>query len=430
MQVWKEEFRQLCEMMFTAKNDGWLRSMQDPFREKILETGTPDLNMMLELLPRPNVNHGFDPILIKSNMERLETTPKVNLGHPLLDLSVKTGLAHIDATFQGDHPKYGLGYYGRSTVDAFPPTIVAAVDALSGWGIDKRAVQLWSYWVLNMISNTGMIKYRAPSLSEYGHILSTAALLLERSGIEDWLIDGFKPLDDLAEYVLGLIDEARKEGHQLVSGSGDEDMHSMGRRYFHANAWLARGLKKWATLCERASLVPKTPIASIHERSELLENDILESVRVTWPEDPEDWWLQPCVEAIERPNSLTDTRIASYTNYRYYPELLSSKILPPELANRVVDARLNGGGQFCGMTRFMDWTDDWPLAEYLSGLWAINRKEDFLLSLYGHVAYQQDKESLTACEQLTFPPGQSVAPYCLPSQLVAARAGRLLNLDS
>jgi hypothetical protein len=81
------------------------------------------------------------------------------------------------------------------------------------------------------------------------------------------------------------------------------------------------------------------------------------------------------------------------------------------------------------MSRFLDWTDDWPLAEYLYGLWFLGRKEDFLLSLYGHVAYQQDKDNLTTCEQLTFPPGQPVAPYCLPCQLVPARAARLLVKD-
>ena len=78
------------------------------------------------------------------------------------------------------------------------------------------------------------------------------------------------------------------------------------------------------------------------------------------------------------------------------------------------------------MTRFADWLDDWPLADYLYGLWALGRKDDFLLSLYGHVAYHQAEGHLTAYEQVTFPPGKEKAPYCLPSQLVAARTARLL----
>ena len=78
------------------------------------------------------------------------------------------------------------------------------------------------------------------------------------------------------------------------------------------------------------------------------------------------------------------------------------------------------------MTRFMGWLDDWPLADYLFALWRLGRKQDFLLSLYGHVAYHQAEGHLTAYEQVTLPPGKRKAPYCLPCQLVAARAARLL----
>ncbi len=130
---------------------------------------------------------------------------------------------------------------------------------------------------------------------------------------------------------------------------------------------------------------------------------------------------------MPRPAHLTASRIASYTNYRYWPELLSSGLLPAELANRVVEARLAAGGQFCGMTRFAGHLDDWPLAEYLYGLWSLGRKRDFLVSLYGHVAYHQAEGHLTAYEQVSFPPGQPKADYCLPCQLVAARAARLLQ---
>ena len=157
-----------------------------------------------------------------------------------------------------------------------------------------------------------------------------------------------------------------------------------------------------------------------------LAHDTLAAIRETWPADGSDWWLSPQVESLERPRHLTDTRVASYTNYRYWPELLSSGLLPGDMANRMVDARLRAGGQFCGMTRFSDHLDDWPLADYLFGVWSLGRKEDFLLSLYGHVAYHQAEGHLTAYEQVTFPPGKERAAYCLPCQLVGARAARLL----
>jgi hypothetical protein len=50
--------------------------------------------------------------------------------------------------------------------------------------------------------------------------------------------------------------------------------------------------------------------------------------------------------------------------------------------------------------------------------------------MYGHIAYHQCEGHLTAFEQISFPgdpDGSKRADYCLPCQLVAARAGRLIN---
>lgn len=425
MQDWKDEMVSRRDRMYLLREHR--ESLIDPFREELLATGTPNLDRMLSLFPRPTIiGHGIDPDVIKGNIDRLQTDPEVDLGHPLLDLSVKTGLAHIDATFQGDHPKYGIGSYGGSHVDGFPQIIIAVVDALTAWGLHQRAARLWRYWLLNMVNRDGTLSYPAACLGEYGQLLHTAALLEERAGTEGWWEEGYPVLDSMAQHILRLWKTATEEGNTLITGSADEDMHSMSRRYFHTNAWLAKGLQRWAELCERMSAASSSSPAQIRETAETLANDTIAAVHRTWPEDPNDWWLPPCMEPVDRPRNLTATALASHTNYRYYPEILSSGILPTDLANRVVEARLNGGGQFCGMTRFMDWTDHWTLAEYLYGLWSLGRKGDFLLSLYSHLAYQQDKDHLTTCEQLTFPPGRPVAPYCLPCQLGPARAARLL----
>ena len=72
----------------------------------------------------------------------------------------------------------------------------------------------------------------------------------------------------------------------------------------------------------------------------------LRAIRKTWPADPADWWLPPQVEPLPKPAHLASEAcdVASYTNYRYWPELLSSGLLPAEMANRIVAARLSAGG--------------------------------------------------------------------------------------
>lgn len=401
----------------------WLDSLEDPVRIRF--PGKPELDTILGLFPRTTSEPAFDPAEIAAKAKTLQTTPQINTGHPFLDLSVRIGLGHIDATFDGDRPRYGVGVYERPEHDGFPPTIIATIDALSSWGLNQRAATLFRYWLKNFVREDGTINYYGPSISEYGQLLYTARLLEARAGTDGWWQDGFRPLDRLAEMLLALRADADEDG--LIAGSPEADTRKHVSKYFHNNGWVVKGLRAWAQLCRRRDADATTKPEVVEQIAEELQKDTLRAINATWPSDPNDWWLSPRVEPTERPTRATGSRDASYTNYRYWPELLSSGILPDRLANRVVHSRLTAGGQFCGMTRFQGHLDDWPLAEYLNGLWVLGRKNDFLLSLYGHVAYHQAEGHLTAYEQVTFPPGKKKADYCLPSQLVAARAAWRIN---
>ncbi len=419
-------------LAFPGKEDGgqvekWQRMMKDPAYEML--NGKPDLDQILSLFPRPKGRAAFDPRVIQANIKKLKTVPEINTGHPFLDLSIITGLAHIDATFQGDHPKYGVGTYGMVEHDTFPPTIIAAVDALSAWGINVRAAQLFNYWLTNFVKEDGTFDYYGPSISEYGQMLHTATTLQERAGGKGWSKEGLPKLNLIAEYLLRLISSASNE-NGLISGVPEADTRDQVDIYFHNNGWVVKGLERWIKLCEKTGFTPSTSFEIITKAAQKLKEDTLKAIKKTWPEDPCDWWLPAQLGELVRPRYVTETRESSYTNYRYWLELLSSDILPPDMANRLVNARLNGGGQFCGTTRFMDWLDDWPLTDYLYALWSLGRKNDFLMSLYGHVAYAQCEDHLTAYEQTSLPDdpkGSRRADYCLPCQLVAARAGRLIN---
>lgn len=405
----------------------WQAMLNDPVYD--LLSGKPDLNRILKLFPLQLGEPAFDPGLIRENMLKLKTIPEVDTGHPFLDLSVKTALAHIDATFRGDHPRYGTGVYAAPEHETFPPVIIATVDALSLWGMNIRAAQLFKYWLVNFVKDDGTIKYYGPSLSEYGQLLHTADILEARAGRNGWWDEGFKKLDNIAEYLLRLHSDALKEDG-LISGVPEADTRENVARYFHNNAWVARGLNEWAGLCERTKATPSTSPGTVRSSAARLAGDTLAAINRTWPAESSDWWLPARTDKLPHPEDLTDGNEASYTNYRYWPELLSSGLLPSAMANRLVDARLNHGGQFCGMTRFMDWLDDWPLTDYLYGLWALGRRDDYLFSLYGHVAYHQCEEHLTSFEQFSFPgdsKGSKRADYCLPAQLVAARGTRVLN---
>lgn len=409
------------------KMPDFIAMREDPVRKMF--PAEPDLDRILSLYPRVVSEPAFDPTAIAERAAALKTTPEVRTGHPFLDLSVKVGLAHIDSTFVGDRPRYGVKFYGKGMHDAFPPTIVATVDALSAWGLNVRAAQLFRYWLTHYVRPDGTIEYKqlgvdGASLSEFGQLLHTAALLEERAGADGWWTEGFKPLDALAGHLLSLA--AATKGDGILFGVSEADWARKPGKFFHNNAWVAKGLRRWADLCERRKASPATAPDGMRKAADKIAADTLAAINKTWPADLKDWWLPPCVEPMAHPQWASQNAEASYTNYRFWPELLSSDLLPAAMANRMIEARLKNGGQFCGMTRFLDHLDDWPLADYLYGLWSLGRKNDFLLSLYGHVAYHQAEGHLTAYEQVTFPPGREKAAYCLPCQLVAARAARLL----
>lgn len=413
--------------------------LSDPVRKNLaMAGGPPRLDGIRGLFPPSTGDPAFDPEMICQRAGKLRTVPDVNTGHAYLDRSVKTALVFIDATFDGDHPKYGVKHYSDDRHDGFPPTIIATVDALSAWGLCDRAEQLFGYWLANFVERDGTIRYYGPAISEYGQILWAGAILHERGASAAWWQQGRGALERMVGYLLDLCAQAESES-DLISGIPEADIsrgdinnlsdpsHSEANRYFHNNAWVVRGLTCWAALMEATGTPSAHPPSRIRSQAQALRNRTLEAIVGTWPVAPEDWWLPPQLEMCLTPETLTATTLSSYTNYRYWPELLSSGLLPVQMAHRMVDARLSAGGQFCGMTRFFDRVDDWPLTDYLYGLWHLGRKNDFLLSLFGHVACNQAEGHLTAYEQLTLPPGRELAPYCLPGQLVVARAARLLQ---
>jgi hypothetical protein len=99
--------------------EDWLKMQHDPVRA--LFSGPPDLDRILGLYPRTTGEPAFDPAEMEKKAQALRIHPAIATGHAFLDRSVRVGLAHIDATFQGDHPKYGVGTYAQPIHDGFPP---------------------------------------------------------------------------------------------------------------------------------------------------------------------------------------------------------------------------------------------------------------------------------------------------------------------
>ena len=262
------------------RQNEWATATDDPARK--LFSGTPDLDKVLALFPRTQGPPAFDPKLIDENITKLQTSPKVDTGHPLLDKAVLTGLAHIDATFRGDHPRYGAGTYAASVHDGFPPTIIAAVDALSAWGMHRRACELFRYWLAHFVKDDGQINYYGPSIAEYGQLLHTPRCWTKRAGPDGWWPEGFPALDRMAEHLLRLCAAASKDDG-LISGVPEADTRKDTAKYFHNNAWVVKGLRRWGDLCQRRNGSPTTAVDAVRKAAGDLSRNTLGAIEKTWP---------------------------------------------------------------------------------------------------------------------------------------------------
>ena len=115
---------------------------------------------------------------------------------------------------------------------------------------------------------------------------------------------------------------------------------------------------------------------------------------------------------------VTDQEITenTYANYRYYPEILSSMLLPVNLSEGIFNMRERLGGNLLGMTRFRSWIDNWPVANYARYLLETEKVEKYLLLLYSHTQHHGHPELMCYYEQIKLF-GKVSAHDCVPSLL-------------
>jgi len=128
---------------------------------------------------------------------------------------------------------------------------------------------------------------------------------------------------------------------------------------------------------------------------------------------------------------MTADELASYSNFRYYSEMLSSGALSPADAASLMDFRETHGGTLSGMTRYTDHLDDMPAIGYAISSLAADRVERFLLLLHGHAANYQGRGSFLSNEQQSLYQdpvkpawrqslGDIQDSFCTPSQTLVA----------
>jgi hypothetical protein len=341
----------------------------------------------------------------------------------------------------GVYPKYGAvdRDYAGSEYDGFQDVFTSAIYTNMEWGRFETARLFIDNYFTEYVDSKGMIDMRGPETAQFGMTLSLLAryfsytddhtlILKHRGKIEATA----KLLGDMHEESLQLPQE--DSAHGLIRGWSESDScltenPSLYWQAYYANsAFAARGFtdisRAWMELAHKnSSLGMEKQAQGWLMRGRTLRERTVESIQENIQTDkaPPYIGLFPGTTLTFRESLEKEKPSPQQWPHRPYAELLQADVLPPHLANRVVDCMRAYGATTLGVVanvwRFQE--DGREILGFISygyaqALLRLDRIEEFLLFLYSHRYHAHTRGSWTAGE-VTGITGDS-ATYCVPAQ--------------
>ncbi len=339
-----------------------------------------------------------------------------------------------DLTFRGVLPRYGVGQYDQPQHNSFPPATIFLAWACLEWGRFDRAREILTHYLARYVRPDGTFDYYGPAVAEYGQMLSLAARYVQLTGDRSWWGSHLPILRPVVGRLLSLREASRERNAGdvrrcgLIPGLPEADYndqpHEWGKHYFAGDAWVCRGVREVGRVLA-AEAATRAEGQRLLAQSLCHEADLKAAVRActdraarflpAGPDDP---------PAFSR---MTESRHASYCNYRYLLEMLSAGVLDAAALRTVSAYRRSHGGELLGMTRFEDHLDDWPAWHYARALLDVDDVAGYLVTFYGHLAHHHSRGNWAAYEQVEVLPGAGRehrteaghAEQVLPCQMMA-----------
>lgn len=341
----------------------------------------------------------------------------------------------------GVYPKYGAvdRDYAGNEYDGFQDIFTMSVGANLEWGRFEMARAVVDQYLSDYTAPDGLIDMRGPETAQYGLTLSLLARYFHYTGDPALLLKHREKIEATASLLAELQDEslrlpASDPGHGLIHGWSESDSSLAPRPaiwwlpYFGNSAMAVRGWRDlapvWRAL-DRARPASRmaAPAAEWLRRADRLQAALVASVRGNLRRDLSPPFLGPYAGARltvwesfqqERPSP---QRWA----HRAYCELLQPGVLPPDLANAVVDCMRAYGGTTLGVVANMERPH--PTGRdilgfisygYALALLRLDRIDEFLLFLYSHRYHDHTPGSWTAGEVSGLTGGMPL--FCIPAQ--------------
>ena len=353
---------------------------------------------------------------------------EVTLPEPRIADACRASLVRAAITFNGPEPRYGLGNYAAERHATFPPTTLSMVNACVEWGLLDRARQHLDYYLDHAVRPDGTFDYYGPAVSEYGQLLDAIARYVRRTGRTEWLAARLPKIENMIQRLRALRQQSEAkfaEGdlrHGLIMGSPEADTREDVDYYFSGDVWTLRGWTEIARLlADGDNEAQRQRGQQLLAECQAYANDVEAGIQRSIQPETQPLFVPPTAGFDKPFDRMTQDRFASYTNYRYWIEMLSSGFLRPQWHDAIIDYRTTHGGDLLGTTRFSGHLDDWPFAGYAYGLLLRDRVRPYLLGFYGDLAVHRMRGTFTAYEQVAIRglAGRDyMADYCVPAQLV------------
>lgn len=333
-------------------------------------------------------------------------------------------------TFRGLKPRYGMGAYDQPQHHSFPPATLFLAQALLAWGHLERAGDVLAHYISRYVKPDGTFDYYGPAVAEYGQFLTLIAEYVRLTQDTEWLRRRLTMLRPVWQRLLKLRGESKRAfppddpHHGLIAGLPEADYHGKPEQwhafYYAGDVWACRGLQEIGQILRMlSSTALQQEAEQLLAAAQNYAKDIGDSIRQCMCN--ESGYVPPGPDQTELIGRMTQDTHASYCNYRYFPEMISAGILPPEIMQSILRWRRTHGGELLGMTRFEERLDDWPALHVARALLELDEIERYLLLLYAHGLHHSAWGTHLSYEQVRIAPEpdgfrEIVAGQVLPCQ--------------
>jgi hypothetical protein len=340
----------------------------------------------------------------------------------------------------GLYPKYGAvdRDYAGSEYDGFQDIFTSAIYTNMEWGRLETARLFIDNYFSEYVDAKGMVDMRGPETAQFGMTLSLLARYFHYTQDSALILKHRGKIEATAKLLADMQDESLRlpqddSSYGLIRGWSESDSclsenpSLFWQPYYANSAFAARGFKDiariWTELAAKSDPGMKTLAQNWLKRADTLRVRTVESIDKNVQKDktPPYIGLCPGTTLTFRESLEKERPSPQQWPHRPYAELLQADILPPRLANLVIDCMRSYGATTLGVVanvwRFQ--ADGREILGFISYGYAqmllrLDRIEEFLLFLYAHRYHAHTRGSWTAGE-VTGITGDS-GTYCVPAQ--------------